>query len=79
VLKPPGATVLAREPSGTVALGTVAIPARLHAGGVLAYGVFTTPPSELIVRRADGTTLRTESLAAMNRENGEFCEGYAEG
>jgi hypothetical protein len=45
----------------------------------LLYGVFRAVPSELIVRRSDGTTLYTESLSAKAREETEFCEGYAEG
>jgi hypothetical protein len=79
VLKRPGASVLAREPSGLVALHTAPIPKRLHAGGVLAYAALATPPSELIVRRADGHILTDERLAALDREEAEYCAGYAEG
>jgi hypothetical protein len=35
-------------------------------------------PSELVVRRSDGTTVYAESLAAKATEETEFCEGYAE-
>ncbi|MGP0102284.1 MAG: hypothetical protein ACLPUT_11785 [Solirubrobacteraceae bacterium] len=79
ILSAPASSVLARTPAGLVPLTQVAIAANLHSGGPLAYGVFSTPPSELVVRRSDGSTLYTESLAARDKEEAEFCEGYAEG
>ena len=51
---------------------------RLNAGGPLFYGVFATTPTELVVERADGSTLYTESLAVKAKEEAEYCEGYAE-
>jgi hypothetical protein len=77
-LAPPAATVLARTPAGLVPLTVVPIAAGLHAPGPLAYGAFTEIPSELIVRRADGSTLYTESLAAKVAEEAQYCAGYAE-
>lgn len=79
LVREPGATVLARTPSGLVPLTVVAIAADLHAGGSLAYGAFSTYPSELVVRGADGSTLFSESLATREQNHAEFCAGYAEG
>jgi hypothetical protein len=78
VLKRPGATVLARTPAGLVPLSEVKIPAHLHAGGPLAYGVFPTLPTELVVRDSSGATLFTESLARRIANHSEFCAGAAE-
>jgi len=78
LLRAPGATVLVRTAAGLVPLTRVAIAPRLHAAGPLFYGVFAQPPTEVLVRRADGMTLSAESLAATNRERAEFCEGYVE-
>ena len=55
---------------------TATIPAEWV--GPLVYGVFTAFPTELIVKRRDGRTLYTESLAGRARQHSEFCEGYAE-
>lgn len=79
ILSAPGDSVLARTPAGLVPLTKVPIAADLHSGGSLAYGAFSTLPLELIVRRSDGSTLYSESLAAKGKEDTEFCEGYAEG
>jgi hypothetical protein len=54
------------------------LAASTHAGGPLFYGVYTTPPTEIIVERSDGSILYSESLAAKATEETEFCEGYAE-
>jgi hypothetical protein len=78
ILRAPGDSVLARTPSGLVQLTKVPISAHLQSGGPLAYGVFAALPSELIVRRSDGTVLYAESLAKQGREQTEFCEGYGE-
>ncbi len=77
-LKKSGATVLAQTASGLVPLQLARIPAALHAKGVVVYGAFSTFPSELIVRAADGRTLLRESLTSRAKEETEFCEGYAE-
>lgn len=79
ILSPPGDSVLARTPEGLVPLTQVPIAANLHSNGPLVYGVFSTLPSELIVRRSDGSTLYSESLAVRAKEEAEFCQGYAEG
>jgi len=79
ILSPPGASVLARTPTGLVPLTAVPLAADLHAKGPLVYGVFAALPSELIVRSSNGATLYTESLAARAKEEAEFCEGYEEG
>jgi hypothetical protein len=79
ILAPPGKSVTAQTPQGAVALNVIPIAGHLHAKGPLAYGAFATLPSELIVRRSDGSTLYSESLAAKDKEATEFCEGYAEG
>lgn len=78
ILAPPGASVLVRTPGGLVALTKVELAASMHAEGPLFYGVYATPPSEIVVQRSDGSVLYTESLAAKATEETEFCEGYAE-
>ncbi|HTZ86636.1 MAG TPA: hypothetical protein VMB05_08210, partial [Solirubrobacteraceae bacterium] len=78
LLAPPGSSVLARTPEGLVPLAEQQLDPKLHADGPLFYGVFAALPSELIVRRADGSTLYTESLVTKAKENAEFCEGFAE-
>jgi hypothetical protein len=78
ILLPPGASVLVRSPAGLVALTKVELAASIPAGGPLFYGVYATPPTEIVVERADGSVLYTESLAAKTAEETEFCEGYAE-
>ena len=45
---------------------------------LLVYGVFAVAPTELVIRRADGRTVYSESLAQRVAENTEFCEGFAE-
>ncbi|HEY1834050.1 MAG TPA: hypothetical protein VGG08_06405 [Solirubrobacteraceae bacterium] len=77
-LTAPGASVEARTPQGLVALTKVAIPAKLHAPGPLLYGAFAEVPSELVVLRADGSVLYTESLATQDKDQTEYCEGYVE-
>jgi hypothetical protein len=78
-LAPPGDSVLAETSEGPVALTKVELDPSYHAKGPLFYGVYRTAPSALIVRRADGSTLYTESLVANAKEEAEFCEGYVEG
>jgi hypothetical protein len=78
ILAAPGGSVLARTPAGLVALVKVPLAARYHAGGPLVFGAFEAMPSELIVRRADGSALYTESLTAKATEASEYCAGYAE-
>ncbi len=79
ILAPPGASVLVRTPAGLAPLTKVELAASMHAEGPLFYGVYTTPPTEIVVERSDGSVLYTESLAAKATEETEFCEGYAEG
>ena len=78
ILLTPGATVLVRTPAGLIPLTKVELAASLHAEGPLFYGAFATPPTEIVVERADGSVLHSESLAAKATEETEFCEGYAE-
>jgi hypothetical protein len=78
ILAAPGDSVLARTPEGLVSLTKVTIAAKLHSGGPLVYGAFSTLPTELIVRRSDGSTLYTESLVAKGKEDAAFCVGFAE-
>ncbi len=78
ILEAPGDSVLVRTPEGLVPLTKLALAANLRAGGPLVYGAFSSFPSELIVRRVDGSTLYSESLAAKAKEDAEFCEGLAE-
>jgi hypothetical protein len=61
-----------------VPLRTVAIPAHLHAGGVLAYGAFSPLPTELVIRNAHGGILATEDLSETAKAATETCEGEAE-
>jgi hypothetical protein len=79
LLAKPGETVLARTASGLTPLQLVAIPARMKAGGELAYGSFAAIPSEVIVQGLDGRTLFSESLEAQAHEHAEYCQGYAAG
>jgi hypothetical protein len=78
ILSAPGDSVLARTPEGLVALSKLEVAAHFQSKGPLVYGAFSSVPSELIVRRSDGSTLYTQSLTARAREGVEFCEGYAE-
>jgi hypothetical protein len=77
-LRAPGAHVLAQTPTGLVSLNEAKIPASLHTKGVVAYGVFPTPPTALIVRAAGGRTLAREDLSRRAAEQTQYCEGYAE-
>ncbi len=79
VLKQPGDTVLARTATGLVPLHVQPMPASLHAGGALAWGAFSPPPTELLIRAHDGRTLLREPIAAATGEQVEQCEGEAEG
>jgi hypothetical protein len=79
LLKAPGDSVLALVSGKLVPLRTVAIPAHLHAGGVLAYGVFSPVPTELVIRNASGATVASENLSEAATESTETCEGEAEG
>lgn len=78
ILTQPGASVLARTPTGLTPLTKVGLAASTHAPGPLFYGIYTTTPTEIVVERADGTVLYTESLTVKATEETEFCEGYAE-
>lgn len=78
LLKAPRDTVLARVSGKLVPLRKVAIPARLHAGGVLAYGAFSPLPSELLVRGADGKIIAREDRNEAAKSDTETCEGEAE-
>jgi hypothetical protein len=78
ILLPPGASVLARTPAGLTPLTKVELAAPVHAEGPLFYGIYTSPPTEIVVERSEGTVLYTENLAHKAAEETEFCEGYAE-
>jgi hypothetical protein len=78
ILAPPGKSVTARTPEGTVALNAISIEPRVHAKGPLVYGVFRALPSELTIVGANGSPLYTESLEVQATEVAQFCEGYAE-
>lgn len=78
ILLSPGASVLARTSAGLTPLTKVELAASMHAGGPLFYGVYATPPTEIVVENSDGSVLYTESLAAEAAEEAEFCEGYTE-
>ena len=78
ILAPPGRSVVAQTPQGTVALNVVPVPSRVHAKGPLVYGVFSALPSELTVLAANGSSVYTENLQAKATEAAQFCEGYAE-
>lgn len=79
LLKNPHDTVLAQVSGNLVPLKEVAIPARMHAGGVLAYGVFTPLPTALVTRNASGKTISTVNLSGAAQTTTETCEGEAEG
>jgi hypothetical protein len=78
ILKAPRDTVLARVSGTLVELPKVAIPARLHAGGVLVYGALSPLPTELLVRGPSGRTIATRDLAEAAKSSTETCEGEAE-
>jgi len=78
LLKAPNDTVLAQVSGRLVPLRKVLVPARLHAGGVLAYGAFSPLPTALLVRDARGRTIGREDLAQNARSVTETCEGEAE-
>jgi hypothetical protein len=79
LLKAPHDTVFARVAGELVPLRTLAIPARLRAGGVLVYGAFSPLPSELLIRDASGRTVRNDDLSQAAAAETETCEGEAEG
>jgi hypothetical protein len=60
------------------AITRVELAASTHAAGPLFYGIYATPPTEIVVQRSDGSILYTESLVTKATEETEFCEGYAE-
>jgi hypothetical protein len=78
LLKAARDTVLARVSGKLVPLRKVAIPARLHAGGVLAYGAFSPLPSELLVRSPAGKIVASEDRSGAAKADTETCEGEAE-
>ena len=78
ILMPPGKSVVAQTPQGTVALSMIPIEPRVHAKGPLLYGMFSALPTELTVLAANGSTVYTENLQAKATEAAQFCEGYAE-
>lgn len=79
LLKAPRDTVFARVSGGLVPLRKVAIPARLHAGGLLAYGAFSPIPTELLIRNASGRTITRQNLREAAKSDTETCEGESEG
>ncbi len=76
LLRTPADEVLARTGAGLTPLTAASIPARLHAGGNLVYGAFTSIPSELVVRSPSGASVLTVNLAAQAAELNEYCAGY---
>jgi hypothetical protein len=78
LLKASHDTVLARVAGTLVPLHKVAIPARLHAGGTLAYGAFSPIPTELLIRNASGRTVARQDLGEAAKAETETCEGEAE-
>jgi hypothetical protein len=54
------------------------MPASLRADGVLAYGVFSPPPTQMLLRTPGDRTLLSESLAEGARSQLEQCEGESE-
>jgi hypothetical protein len=79
LLKAPHDTVLARVAGSLVPLSNVPIPARLHAGGALAYGVLSPLPTELVTRDPHGRIVATDSnLSQAAMQYTETCEGEAE-
>jgi hypothetical protein len=79
LLEAPRDTVLARVSGTLVPLREVPIPARLHAGGVLAYAALSPLPTELLVRSPNGKTVDTKNLSEAAKSDTETCEGEAEG
>jgi hypothetical protein len=79
VLKAPRDTVFARVAGKLVELPRVAIPAHLHAGGVLVYGALSPLPTELLIRGPSGKTITRRDLAEAAKSSTETCEGEAEG
>jgi hypothetical protein len=79
LLKAPRDMVLAQVSGKLVPLHVVAIPARLHAGGVLAYGAFSPIPTEIVVRDAHGKIVTRENVGKKAKSDTEKCEGEAEG
>jgi hypothetical protein len=78
LLKAPRDTVLAQVAGKLLPLRKVTIPARLHAGGVLAYGAFSPLPSELLVRNPAGKIIASEDRSSAAQADTETCEGEAE-
>jgi hypothetical protein len=78
ILAPPATSVLVRTPAGLVPLTKVELAASMHAEGPLLYGVYATPPTEIVVENSNGSALYTESLAAKATEETEYCEGFTE-
>ncbi len=79
LLGAPRDTVSMRTPSGLVPLRKVEIPARLHADGVLAYGVFSPIPTEMVIQDEHGTTIARRDLSEAAAVTTATCEGEAEG
>ncbi len=79
ILHDPRDRVLVRTAGGLVALHTQALPPSLHAQGVLAWGAFSPPPTEILATGTSGSTLLRESLAEAAKSLTEQCEGEAEG
>jgi hypothetical protein len=50
-----------RTPTGLTPLTDVELAASTHAPGPLFYGIYTTPPTEIVVERADGSIIYTET------------------
>ncbi len=75
----PRDTVLVRTSGGLKPMQRAAIPANLHAGGVLVYAAPSSLPSELILRAPSGRTIVAEELASLDTEVKEARRGGEEG
>jgi hypothetical protein len=63
LLRAPSDSVRVRKGHRTTVLRHAAIPAPLHAGGVLVYASLAGPPDELIVRGPDGRRVLDNKLS----------------
>lgn len=79
LLKPPSASVVVDAGGVRTRLSNMAVPSYLHAGGVLAYGAFSAPPGDLVVKDVHEHVLSRLSLNPPHGLPFERCEGETEG